>query len=97
MRHTENMCVGCEGYPCIGSACELTHVEVISCDRCGAEDLDIYDLDGEELCGDCVEKSLEAAGEGICTECGDEETLFIDVDGEKKCLNCILSGLERVS
>lgn len=54
----ENHCCGCAtpGYPCRGSACPLTKVEVHFCDECGEELDDIYDVDGEELCEYCLKE-----------------------------------------
>lgn len=52
----ENHCCDCAspGYPCRGSLCPLTHVEVYYCDKCGDEIDEIYDVEGEELCEYCL-------------------------------------------
>jgi hypothetical protein len=52
MKRIENRCCDCAtpGYPCRGSACPLTHLEVHYCDKCGDELDEIYDVDGVELC-----------------------------------------------
>ena len=53
----ENHCCDCAvpAYPCRGDLCPLTRVEVHYCDTCGSElDEAIYDVDGEELCEDCL-------------------------------------------
>lgn len=52
----ENHCCDCAtpGYPCRGSACPLSQVEVHYCDNCGDELEDIYEVDGEELCEYCL-------------------------------------------
>lgn len=57
----ENQCLGCEdlGMHCLGAACGRRRVEVHYCDRCGEELGDIYEVDGEELCGDCAGIGLE--------------------------------------
>ena len=55
----ENHCCDCAapGYPCAGSACSLRNVEVHYCDNCEEELGDeIYDVDGEELCEDCLKE-----------------------------------------
>ena len=55
----ENHCCDCAapGYPCLGSACPNRNVEVYYCDECGEElDDDIYDVDGEELCEECLKE-----------------------------------------
>ena len=56
MIRTENHCCDCAvpGYPCRGSACPLTGVEVHYCDHCDEELDEIYDVDGEELCEECL-------------------------------------------
>lgn len=60
MKRIENQCCGCatDGYPCLGSACPHTHVEVYYCDKCGDELEDIYDVDGEELCEYCLKEKF---------------------------------------
>lgn len=54
----ENRCCDCatDSYPCRGSACPLTHVEVHYCDRCGDELDEIYEVDDIELCEDCLKE-----------------------------------------
>lgn len=54
----ENHCCDCAtpGYPCRGSACPLSQVEVHYCDNCGDELDDIYEVDGEELCEYCLKE-----------------------------------------
>ena len=58
----ENHCCDCAvpGYPCRGSACPLVRVEVHYCDNpeCATElpNNEIYDVDGEELCEDCLKE-----------------------------------------
>ena len=55
----ENHCCDCAvpGYPCRGSACPLTRVVVHYCE-CGCElpPEEIYEVDGEELCEDCLKE-----------------------------------------
>ena len=52
----ENHCCDCAtpGYPCRGSLCPLTHVEVHYCDKCGDELNEIYDVEDKELCEYCL-------------------------------------------
>ena len=56
MTRCENHCCGCAspGYPCLGISCSLRRVEVHYCDHCGEEIEEIYDVDGEELCEECL-------------------------------------------
>ena len=58
MTRIENHCCDCAvpGYPCRGSACPLTRVEVHYCDHCDEEIDEIYDVDGEELCEHCLKE-----------------------------------------
>ena len=58
MKKIENHCCNCAvpGYPCRGSACPNRNVEVYYCDKCGRELEDIYDVDGEELCEECLKE-----------------------------------------
>lgn len=55
----ENHCCDCAvpGYPCRGSSCPNLNVEVYYCDECGEElDGEIYDVDDEELCEECLKE-----------------------------------------
>lgn len=54
----EDHCCGCatDGYPCLGRACSRSHVAVHYCDRCGDELDTIYDVEGEELCEECLKE-----------------------------------------
>ena len=58
MKKIENHCCNCAvpGYPCRGSACPERRVEVYYCDKCGCELEEIYDVDGEELCEECLKE-----------------------------------------
>lgn len=54
----ENHCCDCAtgNYPCLGMLCSLRNVEVHYCDRCGDEIEEIFDVDGEELCEECLKE-----------------------------------------
>lgn len=54
----ENQCCDCAtpGYPCLGRSCSLSRVEVHYCDHCEEELDEIYDVDGEELCEECLKE-----------------------------------------
>ena len=57
MTRYEDRCCDCAvpGYPCRGSSCPNRNVPVYYCNKCGDEiDGDIYDVDGEELCEECL-------------------------------------------
>ena len=60
MLRIENRCCDCAtpGYPCRGSACPLTHLEVYYCDKCGDELDEIYEVDCEDLCEDCLKEKF---------------------------------------
>ena len=58
MIRKENHCVDC-GLPCLGSTCPHRNVEVVYCDHCGEViDYEIYDVDGEDWCEDCLKKEF---------------------------------------
>lgn len=52
----ENQCVGCTsmGLSCMGTTCPNRNVRVYYCDKCGDELEEVYDVDGEELCEECL-------------------------------------------
>ncbi len=56
MIRIENRCCDCAvpAYPCRGDYCPLTRVAVHYCDECDAELFEIYEVDGAELCEDCL-------------------------------------------
>lgn len=56
MVRIENHCCDCAvpGYPCRGSSCPNRRVEVHYCDICDTELDDIYDVDGREVCEECL-------------------------------------------
>ena len=58
MLRIENHCCDCAvpGYPCRGNACPNRNVEVYYCDKCGCELEEIYEVDGEELCEECLKE-----------------------------------------
>lgn len=58
MTVTENHCVGCDF--CIGSHCPNRNVKVYYCDKCKEEIPydEIYDVDDEELCEDCLKEKF---------------------------------------
>lgn len=57
-RKYEDHCRDCAvpGYPCLGSSCPNRNVPVYYCDKCGDELDEVYDVDGEELCEDCLKE-----------------------------------------
>lgn len=55
MIRIENHCVGCLfEMGCVAYSCPYYKVEVHYCDKCGEELCDIYQVDDEELCEDCL-------------------------------------------
>lgn len=52
----ENHCVGCTsmGIPCMGRTCPNRKVPVYYCDKCDEELDEIYEVDDEELCEECL-------------------------------------------
>ena len=65
MERIENQCVGCpKEMGCLGSACPNRNVRVIYCDSCGEEigmD-DVYEVDGQDLCEDCLKDMFRKGG-----------------------------------
>lgn len=59
MRRFKNECCGCAapGYPCLGNGCPRINVEHFYCDKCLTE-TKLYEYEGEELCAECILKSL---------------------------------------
>lgn len=58
MLRIENHCCDCAvpGYPCRGTSCSLRSVKVHYCDHCDSEIEEIYVVDGEDLCEECLKK-----------------------------------------
>ena len=56
----EDECCGCATpvYPCMGSACPNRNVPYLYCDKCNEEVDDLYEWDDEQVCIDCIVKSL---------------------------------------
>ena len=59
MVKVENHCVDC-GKPCLGSSCPYSSVKVYYCDECKTEITDdVYNVDGDDLCEDCLKKAFK--------------------------------------
>ena len=58
MFRIEDHCCGCAvpSYPCAGNACPNKNVKVYYCDHCGEELDEVYEVDGEDLCEECLKK-----------------------------------------
>lgn len=54
----EDRCVDCD-LPCMGLGCPNRNVEVHYCDQCQEELGDIYEVDGDELCEDCLKERFK--------------------------------------
>lgn len=59
MLRIENHCVDC-GIHCLGSICPNRKVEVHYCDKCGEELEEIYEVECEELCEDCLKERFRS-------------------------------------
>lgn len=62
----ENECVGCPpDMGCMGLACKYRNVPHFFCDQCGEEmeASELYDVDGEMLCADCILKQYKTIEE----------------------------------
>ncbi len=55
----ENQCVDChKELGCTRPYCRYWNVPVWVCDRCKEENVDLYEVDGEEVCAECALKML---------------------------------------
>lgn len=66
MKKNEDRCVCCAvpAYPCIGALCPNKNVSVFYCDKCGEEMDDVFLVEGDQLCEDCLkEKFLKNKGD----------------------------------
>ena len=56
----ENECVGCpKEMGCLGNSCRYKNVKHFYCDKCGEDVEELYKVDGEELCEDCLKNNFE--------------------------------------
>lgn len=87
MRRVSNECVDCTalGLPCLCSSCPNLHVLRLYCDHCNKETSELFRLDDEEVCEDCL---LENADVVVCANCGDADLLF-DHEGTMLCARCL--------
>jgi hypothetical protein len=64
MVRIENHCCDCAtpNYPCLGSSCPNRKVPVHYCDKCdpNCENplVEVYEVDGKELCEDCLKETF---------------------------------------
>lgn len=56
MTKIENDCCDCSapGFPCVGTLCKLYRVPHTYCDVCGNEADEMYEVDGDDICADCL-------------------------------------------
>lgn len=95
----EDHCCSCAvpGYPCLGSSCPYVNVPVYYCDECDPgcdEPLEnVYEIDGEELCYDCLLNKFKRV---CCDHCKDEiDGAVYEVDDEKLCEYCLTEMFRR--
>ena len=58
MKYIDSGCVDC-ALPCLYESCPNFEVVRYRCDKCGEEDITLYEFDDLELCADCVIKQLK--------------------------------------
>lgn len=58
MKYYTNECCECQ-LPCVYETCPYYKVEHFKCDRCGEEDIKLYDYFGEEICEECLLKEFK--------------------------------------
>jgi hypothetical protein len=39
---------------CRGNLCQYKNVPIWICDKCGEEEVDLYEYEGQELCEECL-------------------------------------------
>jgi hypothetical protein len=49
-------------YPCRGESCSLRRVPHYYCDKCKENVEELYEVDGEELCEDCLKDMFRRQG-----------------------------------
>ena len=55
-----NECVGCPPERgCLGESCSNRHVPLLVCDECGCEPDELYIVDGEQICSDCLKEHFD--------------------------------------
>ena len=58
----ESGCVQCpKEMGCLGNLCPRREVITWVCDRCGEENVDLWQFEGEEICKDCLLKAVPMA------------------------------------
>lgn len=57
----EDRCVGCTsmGLHCLGDGCPNMNIKILTCDRCGEQTDEAWEVDGEHLCEDCLKASFD--------------------------------------
>lgn len=53
----KNDCVNC-GLPCLGISCPYRNVPHLYCDKCKMEESILYSYEDEELCQDCLLRTI---------------------------------------
>lgn len=84
MKRFVNECVDC-GLPCMGKSCPNRNVARLYCDHCHKDVPELFRLDDEEVCEDCLLENAEAV---TCENCGDADVLF-DHEGTMLCARCL--------
>lgn len=56
----EDECCNCAvpAYPCLGSACPRRNVKHYYCDECNDDVEDLYNVNGRQLCEECMKDEL---------------------------------------
>lgn len=94
MRRVSNECVDCTalGLPCLCGSCPNRHVLRLYCDRCHKETSELFKIDEDEICEDCL---LEQAEFVQCENCGDA-TELVYYNGKMLC-NCCFMDATRIT
>lgn len=88
----EDACVGC-GLPCTTRCDYFNKVyPVLICDKCNKEVNDLYELNFEQLCEDCLLDALPeitSDEDEECDGCGDWCMTRYEYDDKKMCAECV--------
>ena len=65
------------------------------CDRCDQENVELYEVNGNQVCEDCAAELLATKKKGVCEYCEETDYLF-EIDGKKVCLYCFPEYLQEI-
>lgn len=78
--------MGCD-LPCIREGCPYWGGVELICDECGDEAETLYNLNGRELCEDCL-RNLTLRLYDVCEECGKHQSELVNWKQRHICIDC---------